>query len=132
MYKRQITGSSSIALGQNVTVNASAATAMGYYSTVATGHNGAFVFGDNTSTTTVTSTAPNQFTGMFANGYRLLTNRADLSKGMTIDVLGNVVLSGSITAPSFIPSDIRLKKDIQTLTGCLLYTSDAADDQINV
>ena len=107
------------AIGLYAFVNAPVATAMGNNVTVNTAHNGSFVFGDN-SGAMVYSSAPNQFTGMFNGGYKLLTNRADLSKGMTMDVLGNVVLSGSITATAaFTPSDIRLKKDIQTLTGVL-------------
>ena len=115
-----VNGNYSAAIGYTNYVYDQFAVAMGSNATVAATHKGAFVFGDNSNSSAIASTASNQFTGMFNGGYRLLTNRLDLTKGMTMDVLGNVVLSGSITATAaFTPSDIRLKKDIQTLTGVL-------------
>ncbi|SHL71637.1 tail fiber domain-containing protein [Flavobacterium chilense] len=115
-----VNGNYSAAIGYTNYVYDQYAVAMGSNATVAATHKGAFVFGDNSNSSAIASTASNQFTGMFNGGYRLLTNRLDLTKGMTMDVLGNVVLSGSITATAaFTPSDIRLKKDIQTLTGVL-------------
>ncbi|MBW1655407.1 tail fiber domain-containing protein [Flavobacterium quisquiliarum] len=124
-FNNQVAGYASIALGENniigiVGSNVKSAVAIGYYTNVASGHDGSFVFGDRSNVATVSSTAANQFTGMFNGGYRFLTNRGDLNKGMVMDNLGNATFSGMITPSAVVlPSDIRLKKDIQTLTSVL-------------
>ncbi|MFP3786581.1 tail fiber domain-containing protein, partial [Burkholderia sp. SIMBA_024] len=70
---------------------------------------------DVSASSYVYATAANQFTGLFNGGYRFLTNRSNTALGMFVDAVGNVTYSGSSTSVS----DVRLKKDIQTLTGVL-------------
>lgn len=123
--KNIIYGTVSSAMGQNNIIGAAGnnspnGTIIGYYGNIPGGLNGSTILTDASATTTVIATAANQFTSMFNGGYRLLTNRGNVTKGMTMDASGNVVFSGGVTSTGYTTvSDLRLKKDIQPLTGVL-------------
>ncbi|AWK06522.1 hypothetical protein HYN56_20755 [Flavobacterium crocinum] len=73
-----ITGSTaSTIIGQNNSItSANNALVMGIYATIPTGYNGATILADASGgSTIISSTAANQFTGMFNGGYRFFTNR---------------------------------------------------------
>ncbi|MES2765465.1 MAG: hypothetical protein V4642_06345 [Bacteroidota bacterium] len=64
-------GAASTAMGQNTTASGDNTTAMG--SQVSTnGQQGSFIIGDNSATAARISTAPNQYSAFFTNGYRLM------------------------------------------------------------
>ncbi|KAF2515551.1 beta strand repeat-containing protein [Flavobacterium foetidum] len=77
----------SAAIGQNNTINSANGTIIGAYATIPTSTVGSTILADvyNGSSTTVSATAANQFTGMFNGGYRFLTNRSNqVDRGMFI------------------------------------------------
>jgi hypothetical protein len=114
-----VNGNFSTAVGQNNTISGPNGTIIGSNASIPTGIIGSTILADSMGAT-VLSTEANQFTGMFNGGYRILTNRANLTKGMIMDALGNANFSGTISsAGTVVTSDMRLKKDILTLTGTL-------------
>lgn len=99
-YTNRAVGQGSVALGYrngsigdySVTLGSRAVAASGCPSsgacdlstlTDAQGHDGAFVFGDNSTTTSIGATANNQFTARAAGGFRFLTN-ATATTGCTL------------------------------------------------
>ena len=99
-------GQNAMAIGSNITANGSYSTAMGNYVSTS-GFNGAFVIGDNSTTTVMQSFVDNGFRARFAGGYRLLTNSA-----ATI----GVVLTPNANAWAAI-SDERLKENLLPVDG---------------
>ena len=93
-------GDQSTAMGYNSTASGHNSTAMGTYVSTS-GFAGAFVIGDNSTTTVMQSFVNDGFRSRFAGGYRLLTNSAA--------TLGVVLLpdGGSWSAIS----DVRLKEN---------------------
>ncbi|NOT52167.1 MAG: hypothetical protein HOP10_12915 [Chitinophagaceae bacterium] len=72
-YYAKASGSQSTAIGNNLTANGSASTAMGNF--VSTNNkNGAFIIGDNSTTTVTNSANPNTFRARFDGGYIFYTS----------------------------------------------------------
>jgi hypothetical protein len=74
-------GNVSTAMGRITTASGSFSVAIGRYVSTS-GHNGSFIFGDSSTTTSTNSSAANQMTMRFAGGYRLFSN-----SGLTAGVL---------------------------------------------
>jgi hypothetical protein len=100
------TGVNSTAMGNNTTANGANSTAMGNFVSTS-GFNGAFVIGDNSTTTVMQSFVDNGFRARFAGGYRLLTNSA---------ANVGVVLTPGANAWGAI-SDVRLKENFEPVDG---------------
>ena len=80
----------STALGSNTTASGDNSTAMGNFVST-NGHIGAFIIGDNSTTTVTNSTADNQMMMRFAGGYSLLTG----GDSFTIDGAGKIGIGTS-------------------------------------
>lgn len=106
------------AFGFNVTASGNNSTAIGNYVSTS-GYTGAFVIGDNSTTTVMGSFVDNGFRARFAGGYRLLTNSA-----ATI----GVVLGANGNAWAAI-SDVRLKENFLPVNGENVLKSIAAMPQ---
>ena len=119
-------GSQTVATGNTATVTGYLDTASGTYSTAmgfrnnasgnysvsigsytsTNGYQGAFTFGDISTSSTLRSSANNQFSSRFAGGYRLYTNSASTT-GLTISAGG--------TSWSSV-SDQRVKENVQPIS----------------
>jgi uncharacterized coiled-coil protein SlyX len=86
-YNTTASGLSSTAMGWNTTASGYASTAMGFSASTA-GFSGAFVYGDNSTTTVFNATAVNQFSVRASGGIRLFTNSV-LTAGMTLAAGGS-------------------------------------------
>jgi hypothetical protein len=75
-------GDVSTVIGQNSIANGNFSTAMGCQAST-NNYEGAFVVGDNSTTTLLNASSDNQFSSRFANGYNLYTN-ADMNVGATL------------------------------------------------
>jgi hypothetical protein len=89
-------GISSTAMGVNTTASGNYSTAMGYHASTA-GFSGAFVYGDNSTTTVLNATAAHQFSVRAAGGIRLFTNSA-LTSGLILSSGGGLVAPGTYGA----------------------------------
>ncbi|WP_225888157.1 tail fiber domain-containing protein [Myxococcus xanthus] len=105
-YTNSATGQGSVALGYRVHAMGDYSVALGYRVSTG-GRTGAFIWGDESTTTTATSTADNQFMVRAAGGVRLRT-RADLGTGC--DLPAN---SGVFTCTS----DRNMKEDFRHVDG---------------
>ncbi len=76
-------GNQSIAIGTSVIGSGSRSTAMGNFAST-NSQDGAFVIGDNSTTTVLNATTPQQFRTRFSGGYQLWTNSA-MSIGARLD-----------------------------------------------
>jgi hypothetical protein len=105
-YHTDAGGHYSTATGFNTTSSADNSTAMGNW--VSTGiQAGSFIIGDNSTATATVSTATNQMTMRFANGYQLFSNSA-ATIGVKLDPGAN--------AWSTI-SDVNVKENFATIDG---------------
>jgi hypothetical protein len=105
-YHTDAGGHYSTAMGFNTTSSADNSTSMGNF--VSTGiHAGSFIIGDNSTVSTTTSTAANQMTMRFANGYQLFSNT-----GATV----GVKLDPGDNAWSII-SDVNAKENFAAIDG---------------
>jgi|GEM_PF-856204 len=102
-------GTGAIALGCNTTASGDYSTAMGSYARTA-GNAGSFAIGDNSSTSQVSASAPNQMIMRFAGGYRLYTS-SNLSTWAYLPPAG----TGWST-----PSDRRMKENFRDIDGEVL------------
>lgn len=114
-YNNTVTLNNSVALGTSNLVDASNAVAIGTSTsaisprsvalgnTVVAAHSGAFVFGDWSAATTL-STFQNQYTARFAGGYRLFSNAAT-TIGVQLAAGGNAwsAISDSTKKERFLP-----------------------------
>lgn len=142
-YSTIATGSYSTAMGFESIATGAASTAMGYISyapgeyassigfrVVANGdysnvigsyvstnfHEGSFLIGDHSTTTTMMSPSDNNFRARFANGYRFYTS-ANLSTGCSLQPGDNAWAT---------TSDARLKENFETINGELILKKIAA------
>jgi hypothetical protein len=99
-------GSYSMAIGNNVTANGDNSIAMGNYVN-SNGFEGAFLIGDNSTTTTMNGTSDNNFRARFDGGYRFYTS-ADYSSSCA---LSPGAFAWSTT------SDKRLKENFEPVNG---------------
>jgi len=90
------TGGLSTAMGKETTASGDFSTAMGTY-TSTNSKKGAFVIGDQSTTTVMNASATNEMSMRFDGGYRLFSNTA-LTDGLFITSSGNVGLG--VTAPT--------------------------------
>ncbi len=110
----------SFAAGFAATASAAYSTAIGYINTASgiyssafggyistNGQPGAFIFGDNSTTTITDAVASNSFTSRFAGGYRLFTNSA-LSTAVVLAAGGNSWSS---------VSDVNRKENFESVNG---------------
>jgi len=105
-------GYGAIALGNKTTASGMYSTAMGCFARTA-GHGGAFVIGDNSTTSLLSSSADNEMTMRFAGGYRFYTS-SNLSTGAFIAPGGSGWAS---------PSDRNMKENITPVDGENLLAS---------
>ncbi len=104
--------SSAFAVGTNTTASGAFSTAMARFASTA-GHLGSFVYGDGSTTTTLTANADNQFK-VRASGGVLFYTSTNLSTGCEIQSgTGSLFCSGTITGSS----DRTRKRDIAPLDG---------------
>ncbi len=103
------------AFGFNVTASGNNSTAIGNYVSTS-GYTGAFVIGDNSTTTIMPSFVANGFRARFAGGYRLLTNSAA--------TIGVVLLPDGNSWAAI--SDVRLKENFIPVNGEHVLKSIAA------
>jgi len=108
-------GTYAVAIGYKLTASGSHSVAIGNYC-VTSGHQGAFVIGDNSTTTLMTSSADNEMSMRFNGGYRLFSN-SSLSSGVSLSAGG-----GSWNNVS----DIRRKENIQAIDNEKILTSIAS------
>jgi hypothetical protein len=103
-------GQLSTAIGYVATASGAASTAMGYYASTTGGgiaHAGAFVYGDNSTTTLVTPSADNQFVVRAAGGTTFYSNAA-MNLGVSLAANGNAWAS---------VSDRNRKEDFRDING---------------
>ncbi|MBM7117713.1 tail fiber domain-containing protein [Archangium primigenium] len=105
-YTNVASGQGSVALGYRVSANANYSFALGHRADSG-GHSGAFIWGDQSTTSTVTNTAANQFMVRAAGGVRLRTS-ATLSTGCDLPA-GSGVFSCT--------SDRDSKEDFRSVDG---------------
>jgi hypothetical protein len=104
-YLTGASGENSLSTGQYTAASGNHTTAMGSY--VSTNDNeGAFIIGDNSTTLPTNSTARNQMTMRFENGYRFFTN-ADATVGVKVNPGDNAwsVISDVHRKENFMPID---------------------------
>ena len=120
-YGTEASGGRSIATGFATTASGYISTAMGDFTTASgdystamgnrvstNGQEGCFIIGDRSTTSTVmTSPAPNNFRARFANGYRLYTS-ANYSTGCSLNAGDNAWTTGS---------DVNTKENFADVNG---------------
>jgi len=98
-------GTYSTAMGNGTSANGNFSTAMGNYVSTS-GFAGAFVIGDNSTTTVMQSFVANGFRSRFAGGYRLLTNSAaNLGVVLVPDATSWSAISDQRLKENFLPVD---------------------------
>lgn len=104
-YNATASGEYSIALGRSITASGDKSFAMGNYVSTS-GYDGAFVIGDNSTTTVMQSFVSNGFRARFAGGYRLLSNSA-ATVGVVLLPDGNSwsAISDARLKENFLPVD---------------------------
>ena len=98
-------GNYTTAMGCKTIASGLNSTAMGSFVSTAT-FNGAFIIGDNSTSTTTNATAANQMTMRFAGGYNLFTN-STASVGVSLAASGNswASISDSTKKTNFVKAD---------------------------
>ncbi len=99
-------GTGSVAIGTQVGATGINSTAMGNYVSTA-GYNGAFIIGDNSTTTPLSASGNNAFRARFVGGYALFTGLGPST---------GVVLNGGGNSWAAI-SDVRLKENFLPVNG---------------
>lgn len=94
------------AMGNNIDASGDYSTAMGNYVNTFN-QTGAFLIGDNSTTTVMNGTAPNNFRARFANGYRLYTS-ADYSTSCALSPGANAWSTSS---------DVNTKENFENVNG---------------
>jgi hypothetical protein len=100
------TGTYSTAIGCHATASGDNSIALGSYIST-NNHDGSFLIGDNSTTTVMNGTTPNNFRARFDGGYRFYTS-SDYSTSCALSPGANAWTT---------TSDVRLKENFETVNG---------------